>query len=299
MQTLFNALNAHNIPVPNQCLDNGEFIRWGKNSRFWATRLGNDGWCFGDWSTGEKHCAFPDQNRSMTRAEWQQLHERLKAERIKLEQEQRERQEQVAETATALLAEGVRATKKSHPYLMLKKIKPFWNVVVNKRDLTLDIPLRDAKGKIWNLQRINWCGTKRFLAGGRLKGCFATIGIYELSNEFIVCEGYATGASIYKAFLMPVIVAMSAGNLEPVVQEILRVRPDVRLIIAADNDWEKPTNTGRDTAIAVGRKYGLKVIVPKFSERDTGLSDFNDLHTRYGLTAVKKQLTKGFQNARN
>src|SRR5262249_1001881 len=80
----------------------------------------------------------------------------------------------------------------------------------------LTVPTRDADGKLWSLQFISADGAKRFLTGGRTAGCFHIIGVPQDDKMVIVCEGYATGASIHEATGHAVVVAFTSGNLKPV-----------------------------------------------------------------------------------
>jgi len=293
MNILYKALNAHNIPTPDRWLDNGGFTRWGKNSRYWATRLGNDGWCFGDWSTGARHYAFADADRRPSQAELKRLREQLWVAHEQFRAEQTLNQSHAVETAKSILEVCEPARGECHPYLTAKGITASEDAYINPEKNILEIPLYDTHNQLWNVQRIFADGTKRFLTGGRTKGCFHPISDFTGQVRVIVCEGYATGVSIHTATQIPVVAAMSAGNIEPVVREILHEMPEFEIIIAADNDWEKTTNTGRDTAIAVARKFGLKAIVPQFPTGATGMSDFNDLHQNYGIDAVKQQFNNG------
>jgi len=52
----------------------------------------------------------------------------------------------------------------------------------------------------------------------------------------VVCEGYATGATIHEATGLAVIVAFDAGNLLPVARFFREKKPDWLIVIAADND---------------------------------------------------------------
>jgi phage/plasmid primase-like uncharacterized protein len=62
-----------------------------------------------------------------------------------------------------------------------------------------NLPLRDSTGKLSGFQWIYPEGTKRFLSGGRKKGCCHTIGSSTDGNTIYLTEGYATGASVYMA----------------------------------------------------------------------------------------------------
>lgn len=61
------------------------------------------------------------------------------------------------------------------------------------------VPMRDAWGKLWNLQRISANGTKGFFRNGKILGNFFQIGEVTEGRTIYVCEGYATGVSIYEA----------------------------------------------------------------------------------------------------
>jgi|SaaInlLV_10m_DNA_2_1039722.scaffolds.fasta_scaffold00190_8 phage/plasmid primase-like uncharacterized protein len=163
-------------------------------------------------------------------------------------------------------------------------IIPFYNIETYIR--TLQFISVDDSGKVY----------KSFLAGGEKKGCFATVRDDSLGNSktIFVCEGYATGVSVYMSqqnLKHPVIVAGDAGNLTPVLENLRKSFRNNTIIIAADND-EK----GRSKAREAANKYNCKVIYPEFlqeqSEDSNGkkYSDFNDLHCVAGLKEVNRQL---------
>lgn len=87
-------------------------------------------------------------------------------------------------------------------------------------------------------------GRKQYLSGGMKKGCYFKIGGYSETDgigTIVVCEGFATGASIFEATGLQVLVAFDAGNLLPVAQ-MARANMDRagvtngRILIAGDND---------------------------------------------------------------
>jgi putative DNA primase/helicase len=55
---------------------------------------------------------------------------------------------------------------------------------------TLLVPLSDADGKLWNVQRVFANGDKRFMAGGRVSGCFHVIGDASASSWLLIAEGF-------------------------------------------------------------------------------------------------------------
>ncbi|SED26964.1 conjugal transfer protein TraC [Pseudomonas marginalis] len=118
----------------------------------------------------------------------------------------------------------------------------------------------------------------------------------EPGDVILVCEGYATGASLHMATALTVAVCFDAGNLLPVAQG-LRVRyPGRPLLFCADDDWKtqvqgKPFNTGKVKAENAAVVVGGQVVLPIFdNDREAGWTDFNDLHCAEGLDAVRRQV---------
>ncbi len=147
------------------------------------------------------------------------------------------------------------------------------------------MPLR-ADGEIQSLQFIDANGSKRFLKDGKKKACYHSIG--KPQTLIYICEGYATGASVYEATGDAVVVALDSGNLMAVAQSIMTKYPDIKLVICADNDVNR---TGIKKANEAAKLVNAYVVMPDFAESKTDtLTDFNDLHQLKGLDAVKLQL---------
>ena len=99
---------------------------------------------------------------------------------------------------------------------------------------------------------------------------------------------------------LPVYVALDAGNLAHVVPLLSKLYPCTRLLICADDDWltrdqhtQALVNPGLTAARAIARKVaGCDIVWPIFKAktREAGDTDFNDLHVREGLDAVRRQL---------
>lgn len=242
---------------------------------------------FGDWATSESHHWFED-NEKPTDAQ------ALAARKAKLADMRKQQENEQAriydeEAARAEKLWDAMAEVGDSYYLARKQVASLGIRFYND---SIAVPLHDVDGKLWSLQFIQPNGKKRFLAGGKKRGCFHTIG--QLRDAVIVSEGYATAASIHMATAATCIVAFDAGNLEPVVQALRGKYPAMRITIAGDNDcWKRDGgNVGKDKSEAVATKYGCNVILPKFSDKaKVGQpTDFNDLHILDGLEAVKAQL---------
>lgn len=186
----------------------------------------------------------------------------------------------------------------SSPYLQKKGIEAFGL----RQDLEgyIFVPLRNIAGELRGIQTITPQGHKFFDPGIEKKGNFHLIGAEgkDLSQgEIVLCEGYATGASLHMATGKPVAVAFDSGNLLPVAEAIRDKYPNAAITICADNDHSmkkdgKSYNVGVEKAKAAAEKVNGKVKIPIFTakEKAKGLTDFNDLHKARGLDAVRRQV---------
>ena len=176
----------------------------------------------------------------------------------------------------------------SHPYLVRKGVPAFG---LRYHQGALLIPVRTLAGELRGLQRIWPDGTKRFTPGTEKAGHFFMIGKSD-TGTIIICEGFATGATIHQATGRPVVVAFDAGNLQPVAEALRSAFPTVLLILAADDDHTVEGNPGRTMAIEAARAVSGMLAVPVFpGTRGPKDTDFNDLHQLAGLDAVRLQLS--------
>lgn len=199
-----------------------------------------------------------------------------------------------AKTAVQAIWGKAKDASTANAYATRKGIHPLGCKVFGDTD-TLIVPMYDGKPSmdtLCNAQFIQADGTKRFKTGGKKKGCYCAIGNPE-NRTAVICEGFATGASIAQATDYYVLVAFDAGNLLPVAERIKAVLPtDWRLIIAGDNDAYGETNTGADKARACAHTVGAECVIPDFTgcEITHAPTDFNDLHQLAGPEAVKSQI---------
>lgn len=178
----------------------------------------------------------------------------------------------------------------------------------------LVVPMQDITGKTWGLQVIfpkkNRHGRdKDFTPPGLAKkGHFYQMGVAARGGVVLLCEGFATGASLRKATGFPVVVAFDAGNLTPVALAIHKAhRKDIRILICADDDYltmaKTGKNPGRDAAQTAALAVDGAIVWPEFPEErpaDTkGPTDFNDLHVHPGggLQTVRVQIEAALTTA--
>lgn len=237
---------------------------------------------FGDWRSGESQSWCAKAEHDLTENERRAQRARIKAAQRMRDAEQRRRR---AEAAAAALVRWTAATPaQGHSYLSAKGVRA--HGVRIEANHTLLIPMRDSEGRLHSLQTISPDGAKRFVPGGRVKGCYHAVG--RPSGKLAICEGYATGATLHEDTGHAVAVAFNAGNLLPVAQALRAKYPRLTLVICADDDWKTQGNPGLTAARQAAAAVGGLLAVPKFDglprgDKDT---DFNDLHRLAGGVGV-------------
>ncbi len=176
---------------------------------------------------------------------------------------------------------------KNHGYLRKKGISPSGVRQDNQNKIL--IPVQDHDGVIHGLQTIASDGTKRFEPGTNKTGNFFRIGKLK-NNTIVICEGFATAASIREATGHACITAFDAGNLLPVAQSFRSKCPDYKIIIAADNDAYGDKNIGVSKATEAAVATQSQLVIPTFKDTSKKPTDFNDLFQLEGTKAVKKQI---------
>ena len=314
-QAFQSAIAAAGLTPPDTIIADGKIHRFttnGKRSddagRYVLHLDGLPAGWFGDYRTGlnqtwcsiERNAQTPEQQRQY-------------ATLLKSMQNARHREKKAEHDAAAGMAQTIWAAATpiddaaAHGYLVKKGIQPHGARLIDttaarahcvKLSYSLSGPLlvilmRNAAGELRSLQFITTDGTKRPLTGGEKQGCH-----YRIDNPdsaahggiLIVCEGFATGASIHEATGQPVAVAFDSGNLEHVAKSLRKLYPDAALIVAADDDHQTEGNPGRTAAAGAAKAVGGFVVPPMFpSNRPDKATDFNDLHQLAGggLDAVK------------
>jgi putative DNA primase/helicase len=237
-----------------------------RNGWYIVFRDGLTAGAFGCWKRGISQTWYAKDTRTLSAREKIALKTQLKQAEALRQKEQEAQYKEAAERAQRLWENA--QTCLSHPYLTAKKVKPY-GLRIDRRRLL--IPLRNTKGEIQTLQFIHDDGKKMFLPGGRKKGGF--FAIPGNCETLLLCEGYATGASLYDVYKKPVIVAFDAGNLLSVGQAIRAKHPRAKIINCADNDENTPGNPGLTKAREAAKIIGAKVVYPPIC------GDFNDWYT--------------------
>lgn len=226
---------------------------------------------FGSWKTGQTHTWSSRQPFDPIEAELVcQRMEQAKAQRYA---EQQQRHQQAADKAHQI-RQGALPANPSHTYLVAKGVEPH-DLRQNRQSLL--VPLY-AKGQLVNVQFIQPDGSKRFLSGGQVKGCYSPLGQIQAGKPLYIAEGWATGATLHQHTGCPVACALNAGNLFPVGEALRAQYPNLELILAGDDDRQTEGNPGRSKAIAAANHLGCSVVFPAWpADAPLNLSDFNDL----------------------
>jgi phage/plasmid primase-like uncharacterized protein len=206
--------------------------------------------------------------------------ERIEASKRLAEAEAEKRRASARDKAAGIWARSEPAPD-DHPYLVAKGVMAHG---LRQYNGALVVPVREGD-ELHSLQFIDADGTKRFLTGGRVNGCYHSIG--KPGDTICVAEGYATGASVHEATGHAVAIAFDAGRLRPVAEAMRAKFPDARLILCADDDHKTEGNPGLAKATEAALAVGGFVAVPDFGpDRPDDATDLNDLHRLRGREAV-------------
>ncbi len=273
MQSVYGAIDWALIPDGQLHRGTAPGDRPGSNNLWYV--LYTDGipsGAFGSWKIGDYH-TWSSRSPADSR-EAEHLRQQMDEARRKREADLHLRQQGAAEYAHRLWRDARRADP-DHPYLTAKAVRPH---ALRQQGDALLIPLTH-NGELVNVQRIQADGSKRFLSGGRVKGCYSPLGMIRAGEPLYLCEGWATGATIQETTGHPVACAMNAGNLLPVGQYLRRAYPDALLIVAGDDDRKTEGNPGKTAAIKTAEILCCGLILPPWEgDEPLSLSDFNDLH---------------------
>lgn len=264
---------------------------------------------FGCWKRGISETWCGKVTKTLTPEE-----KRAYAKRMEEAKRQREAEAaKIAEGCRTWCAEKFQAAPPApddHPYLVRKQISAHELRLFRTRDDAgaLMVPVKSGDGTIHGIQFISPDGSKKFKTGTQKQGnCFR---IGAMTDPMVICEGYATAASIHAATGYCVLVAFDAGNLQAVAEFVRSKKADLKIIVAADNDaWCKitaedgsveykrvPCNVAGKRRVNIGvvrateavQSVGGVLVVPCFQDTTTHPTDFNDLALLEGPEVVRR-----------
>lgn len=283
------AIEAAGITPPLKIEADGGLHRFATNGK----ASDNSGWyvlhtdgipagSFGCWRASVSHNWLANIARELNASEMQAHRARMNAIKAARDADEIKRHTEAA-TKAAGIWERAQPASPDHPYAVRKGVSVSG---LREHEGQLVIPMRDATSALCSLQFIAPDSGKRFLPGGRVKGCFHMIG--EPDTTLCICEGWATGASIHAATGHAVAVAFNAGNLQPVAVALRAKYPDAKIILCGDADQ---SGGGQMAAHKAAKTVNGVVALPAFTTEESAMekppSDFNDLAKLRGLEAVK------------
>ena len=267
-----------------------ESIPIGKYARFpgYEKSYGNTaGWVYvfpdglgaiyGDFSTGLRETFQAERDHPYNAAEREAFAKQCREARERAEADERKRREEAQKTVADLLPQSKPASA-DHGYLVAKGIKPGrFRIFTGRLELrgvechgALMAILLDEQRVPSAVQFITADGTKRYL--GPTHGLYHPIGRPEDGQPLLVCEGIATGYTLYEVTGYAVACAMDAGNLERVARMCRQREPNRKIIVCADDDWTTKdprtgelNNVGLKAATAAARAIGGLLAVPDFA----------------------------------
>jgi len=243
---------------------------------------------FGNWRTDvnvtwwEKPWRSLSQNERSTRMESLRSCDQAKA-----------KQKSIKTTRALLKAKAIFSHPKckeaslDHPYIIKKRIVPYYGYQLRSYIL---LPIHSISGDLISIQYIksNFYHTKKFKSHLPIKGGFIFLGenIDPEKDILWICEGWATGCSIYEAVGKHVICALMASNIETVAYQFRKSYPKIRMVICADNDAHLSHNIGLISAKKTASLISATLKVPPIP------GDWNDVLCTYGLEYVTNELYK-------
>lgn len=317
INALLSSMNAAGFTPRSIEVNTKDFVRFdapgdkaGRRNGYYKVKMGQYpvAW-FGDWKTGESHHWQFYDKATLSSKELRAIqaeHRRLKAEAaVETETRHKERAEDARRKW-----DQANADVSGHPYLQRKMIDPPKGLrlhIGNDGTQLVVVPMwafdMNGNPRLWNLQYIAPDGGKMFMKGARIEGTFFSLRGSSEKNIILLCEGVATGFSLWRATGLSVMVAFNSGNLPKVARELQQWRPMADVLICADDDvtappdWDergrgKPwVNAGAKAADRAAKVLGCKWVGPVFSAgpaRDR--TDFNDLEKAQGLDEVGRQI---------
>nr|BFE89986.1 hypothetical protein GCM10020185_05220 [Pseudomonas brassicacearum subsp. brassicacearum] len=197
---------------------------------------------FGDWRTGETQKIKVKPGR-MTPEEREVMRARQEEAKRKAAEKAANAARRAANRAAGLFKRM--PEKGRSAYLDRKQIVGL-GVRYAPRSGAVLVPMQNARDQIVGLQVIfpekqeDTGRDKSYWPYGMAKeGAFHLIGPHpEPGEPVLVCEGYATGASLHMATSLTVAIAFDAGNLMTVSKAMRERFPGRSIIICRDDDWK-------------------------------------------------------------
>lgn len=281
---LYNAMASHGICIEGEIdLYSDKFQRFrrerGKGRDVFVRILGLKGAIFGDWHNKEEYIVW--WNKDYKQLSFEEKVRRKSREDIrKIEDDMKKRE---AKKRLEELLKLCSEVDEDHEYVKRKKIIPYGALQIRDK---IVIAIRDISENLISVQLISNT-SKQFAKDTSVRGGMLVLG--SLKSEVIhICEGWATGCSLYEAIGQTVVCSFNAHNLVHVAKNIRFLCPNSHIFIMADDDQHLEDNVGLRYAHEAQKIVGGFVIYPEF--KGGKLTDWNDLHVACGIEEVRLQV---------
>jgi phage/plasmid primase-like uncharacterized protein len=292
-----HAIEQAGLTAPDSIIPDGKLHRFASN----GDRDDDAGWyvlfadgipagSFGCWRAGlmQKWCAKSDVTMSPTE---RVAHRRRVAELQRIRQEEEKQAHEAAAQRAQTIWDGATPAPADHPYLQRKGIRPHGVRVDDGHQLIVPVVIGDT---IASVQFISPDPTvpKKFLYGGASKDGYFFLGEQQDDQPVLVCEGFATAASVHEATGTLTVVAFSAGNVGSVAAQARQQFPTSSIVLCGDHD---PSGVGQRAAREAAQAIGGIVAIPDAIHN--AKTDWNDVHVLHGLDAVKSAIEAAIRTA--
>jgi len=194
------------------------------------------------------------------------------------ETEKRERARAI--TQARAMWEAAPPADANHPYLVRKNVQPYIARQTPSGELLL--PIYNSEAEVISVQTINDDGGKRFQFRAPVKGGRLNIGVY--MGRLIICEGFATGASIFHVLSDQVRVAFSCDNMEAIAREAHAAGQSI--ILAPDKGLSS------EKAAKLALELNVPVVFPL---NDIEGTDFNDQAAERGDESIAQSFREALR----
>ena len=141
------------------------------------------------------------------------------------------------------------------------------------------VAMKDAAGRLVNIERIKPDGSKAALPHGRTKGLGVWVPCRPTTGDWYATEGFAKAQAVHSATGLPTLCCFSANNLSAAIREHCAGLPGG--VLAGDND-----QAGRAAVAEAMRRFPeLRSTFPP-----DGVGDWNDLLVKQGKDALAAAL---------
>lgn len=261
--------------------------------------------------TSEKHVFHFGEVKRLSPAEKAQ---REKAEKARQSQRAKRLKEMSAIALQEYNSLGVPAN--FHFYLQKKSVPVLHGVKFALKELTLRdnegnirfevkkgdllIPSMTLDKQFSSYQKISGYGDKFFRPDAPKQGSVYPIGRFNKDTKRVyLCEGYATGCSLWSITGETVLVCFDLGNIKAVAEQMVLTHPHIEVIIASDYDASSKSQAGLIGALNIADQFGHKFV---FASTVVNGSDWNDLvqenpNLQEHKTLIEQQLIRFEQDS--